>query len=116
MRPDGVVLSLSGDEPSSMGIWGFKPSVFPLLEGSFRTFLGKLATEGSGEFYLSDTLNGLLASGDVRVRAVESGASGFGVTFPDDRSEVRARIERLVAEGHYPADLRSAFRSLTDPS
>ena len=114
--PDGVVLSFSGDEPSSMGIWGFKPSVFPLLEGSFRTFLGELPTGGSGEFYLSDTLNGLLASGDVRVRAVESGASGFGVTFPDDRSEVRARIERLVAEGHYPADLRSAFRSLTDPS
>ena len=113
--PDGVVLSFSGDEPSSMGIWGFKPTLFPLLEDRLRSFLGRPGADDSAEFYLSDTLNGLIASGDARIRAVESGASGFGVTFPDDRSEVRARIDRLVAEGAYPADLRSAFRALTNP-
>lgn len=114
--PDGVVLSFTGDEPASMGIWGFTPTVFPLLEGRLRSFLGRPGADDSAEFYLSDTLNGLIASGDARIRAVESGASGFGVTFPDDRSEVRARIDRLVAEGAYPADLRSAFRALTNPS
>ena len=39
---------------------------------------------------------------------------GFGVTFPDDRPQVRARIQSLIAEGHYPADLRSAFPALVN--
>ena len=114
--PDGVVLPLSGDEPASMGLWGFTPTLFPLLEDRLRAFLGRPGADDSAEFYLSDTLNCLIASERVRIRAVASGVPAFGLTFPDDRSQVRARIARLVAEGRYPADLRSAFRALTDPS
>ncbi len=112
--PDGTALTFSGNESSSMGLWGFTPQIFLLLEGSFRALLGEPADQGPAEFYLSDALNGLIASGDVQTRALESGLPSFGVTFPDDRSEVRSRIEGLVAEGHYPADLRSAFQALTN--
>ena len=110
--PDGSPVSLSGDEAASMGIWGFQPTLFPLLEERFRAFLGRSDGDRPWEFYLSDTLCGLVASGDARIRAVASDTPGFGVTFPSDRSEVRARIEALIAEGRYPADLRSAFRAL----
>jgi hypothetical protein len=113
---EGVVPPLSGDERASMGIWGFTPTLFPLLEDRFRAFLGRPGVDDSAEFYLSDTLNSLITSEDVRISAVASGVPAFGLTFPDDRSQVRARIERLVAEGRYPAELRSAFRALTDPS
>ncbi len=112
--PDGTSLAFSGDEPASMGLWGFTPDIFPLLEGSFRALLAQPADQGPPEFYLSDALNGLIATGDARVRAMESGVPSFGVTFPDDRSEVGSRIEALVAEGRYPANLRSAFRALTN--
>jgi hypothetical protein len=114
--PDGTSLTFSGNEPCSMGLWGFTPEIFPLLEGSFRTLLGKPADQGAAEFYLSDALNGLIASGDVQTRALESGLPSFGVTFPDDRWAVRARIKGLVAQGHYPADLRRAFQALTNPN
>ncbi len=95
-----------------MGIWGFRPTLFPLLEECFRAFLSRSESDRPLEFYLSDTLSGLVASGDARIRAVASDTPGFGVTFPSDRSEVGARIEALIAEGRYPADLRSAFRAL----
>ena len=114
--PEGVELSLSGDEPASMGLWGFEPTVFPLLGDRFRAFLDQPEASDSAEFYLSDALNGLITSEDVHITAVESGVPAFGVTFPEDRAEVRARIEGLVAAGRYPADLRSAFRALTDQS
>ena len=110
--PDGSPVSLSGDEAASMGIWGFQPALFPLLEDRFRAFLARSEGDRALEFYLSDTLSGLVASGDARIRALASDTFGFGVTFPDDRSEVRARIEALIAEGCYPADLRSAFHAL----
>ena len=96
-----------------MGVWGFEPTIFPLLEDRFLAFLGRAEDERPAEFYLSDTLNGLVVSGDVRTRALRAVAPAFGVTFPDDRSEVRGRIEGRVADGDYPADLASAFRELT---
>lgn len=111
--PTGSPVSLSGEEPASMGIWGFDTTIFPLLEARFRAFLGRTEDERPAEFYLSDTLNELVASGDVQMRAVGAVSPAFGVTFPDDRSEVRGRIEALVADGHYPVDLASAFRELT---
>lgn len=110
--PAGSPVSLSGEEPVSMGIWGFEPTIFQLLEDRFRAFLSRAEGERPAEFYLSDTLNGLVVSGDVRMRAVGAVAPAFGVTFPDDRSEVGGRIKALVADGHYPVDLASAFREL----
>lgn len=112
-RPAGAPVSLSGEELISMGVWGFEPTIFPLLEDRFLAFLGRAEDERPAEFYLSDTLNGLVVSGDVRTRALRAVAPAFGVTFPDDRSEVRGRIEGLVADGDYPVDLASAFRELT---
>ena len=114
--PDGFPVSLSGDEPASMGMWGFTPNLFQLLEDRLRSFFARADVDRPSEFYLSDALNGLVASGDVRIRAVASDAPGFGVTFPADRSEVRVRIERLIAEGHYPVDLRSAFQAWANTS
>ena len=112
--PDRTVLSFSGSEPASMGLWGFTAGIFPLLEERFRALLSELTDERPIEFYLSDALNRLIASGDLQMKAVASGLPSFGVTFAEDRSEVRSRIERLVAEGHYPADLASAFPALAN--
>jgi len=112
--PDGTHLELSGEEPVSMGLWGLTSSIFPLLGEGFRSLLSEQTDRTPAEFYLSDTLNGLVASGEIGMRAIASGVSSFGVTFPDDQPQVRARIQSLVAEGHYPADLRSAFPALVN--
>lgn len=112
--PDGTSLTFTGDEAVSMGLWGLRPTIFPLLEASFRTLLQGKSTHAQAEFYLSDTLNRLIASGDVRMRATPADVPSFGVTFPDDQPHVRSRIETLVAEGRYPADLRSAFPALVN--
>lgn len=114
--PHGSRVSLSGDESASMGIWGFTPGLFPLLEEKFCAFLDRTNVDCHLEFYLSEALNALVASGDARIREVKSGTPGFGVTFPPDCAEVRARIERLVAEEGYPTDLRAAFQALANTS
>ena len=114
--PHGSQVSLSGDESASMGIWGFTPGLFPLLEEKFCAFLDRGDVDCHLEFYLSDALNALVASGDARIRAVKSGTLGFGVTSPPARLEVRDRIEKLVAEDCYPMDLRTAFQVLANTS
>lgn len=110
--PDGESVTLTGDEPVSMNIWGFTPVLFPHLEERLRAFLENTDHHASAEFYLSEALNSLIASHTITIRVVEGGQAAFGVTFPGDREPVAARIEELIAQGAYPADLRDGFRAL----
>ncbi len=112
--PDGESVVLTGDEPVSMNIWAFTPVLFAHLEERLRAFLADADNHASAEFYLSEALNGLLASDAIAIRVVEGEAPAFGVTFPEDRGPVAARISELIAEGVYPADLRDGFRALAD--
>jgi len=47
----------------------------------------------------------MIASGETRVRVLESRDSWFGVTYPEDKDAVTARIKGLVEAGLYPSPL-----------
>jgi hypothetical protein len=44
----------------------------------------------------------LVAAGECRVRVLPTPDAWFGMTYPQDRPEVQARIRELVAGGVYP--------------
>ena len=109
---DGRPRSFVGGEPVSMNMWGFTPAVFPQLRTGFEEFLrGTLAasaaqTEPTKREYLIPTLvQALIERGEARVRVLPTDSRWTGMTHPEDRPLVEARIREMVAQGEYPEQL-----------
>jgi hypothetical protein len=96
---------LTGDETVSMNLWAATPAAFPLLEREFARFLGEHGDDPDAEFYLSNSVNDLIAAGQVRVRVIPTPGPWLGVTHREDKPYVEARLREMVAAGHYPEDL-----------
>ncbi len=96
---------LTGDETVSMNLWAATLAAFPLLEREFARFLAAHGADPDAEFYLSNTVNDLIATGEVRVLVIPTTGRWLGVTHREDKPYVEARLRELVAAGHYPEDL-----------
>ncbi len=96
---------LTGDETVSMNLWAATAAAFPLLEREFERFLVEHGDERDAEFYLSNSVNDLIASGEMRVRVIPTPGPWLGVTHREDKPYVVAQLRELVAAGHYPEDL-----------
>ena len=98
---DGGWHELRGDEPVSMNMWGFTPAVFPQLEREFAAFLAERGADPKAEFYIPLAVDRLVGAGACRVQVLPTDAEWFGMTYPEDRPEVQARIRDLTARGEY---------------
>jgi len=102
-------LALTGDEPASMNLWAFKPSVLAHLQEEFNRFLQASIHEPKAEFFLPTVINTLIGTGRVEVRVLKSEGPWFGMTHREDRPRVVGLIGDLIDRGVYTADLwRSA--------
>lgn len=102
---DGATVRVQPDDVTSMNLWGFTPAIFPLLHDAFAGFLQRTAGDLRAEFLLSNVVGDLAANDRARVRVIAGGTTWMGMTFPEDRAAVAARLRALVASGDYPADL-----------
>jgi hypothetical protein len=112
----GVSLSgdpyvLTGDELTSMNLWGFRRRVFARLDRQFELFLNLYETDPEAEFLLSDAIGEQVSRGESRVRVLPRRDPWIGMTFEGDRERVESHIRLLVAEGRYPVDLADWFRN-----
>jgi UTP-glucose-1-phosphate uridylyltransferase len=96
---------LTGDEPVSMNMWGFTPSVFENLRHEFEKFLRARAHDPKSEFFIPTPVNDLISAGQARVKVLPTTSSWFGITYREDKPAVINSIQRLVAQGDYPANL-----------
>lgn len=101
----GKEISLTGDEPVSMNLWGFGPSIFDHLKTRFAEFLAEHGNEEKSEFYIPFVVDDLIKQSIAKVKVLKSEASWFGVTYPDDKPSVVAQIAKLVENGTYPKNL-----------
>jgi hypothetical protein len=113
---DGKRRILQPDALVSMGLWGFTPAVFPLLEARFARFLEQHGKDPKREFLLSDAVGDMVRSGDARVFVHRAEEPWHGMTFREDRDRVSAYIEELVDQGVYPKSLRHAMRPADLPA
>lgn len=97
--------SLAGRELCSMNFWGFTPRVFEYLEKDFSRFLDERGGELKSEWLIPVTVDDMIRSGETRVRVLESSGRWFGVTYPDDKPKVTAKLQSLVDQGWYPSPL-----------
>jgi hypothetical protein len=96
---------LSGAEPVSMNMWGFKPGLLAHLKDGFSRFLDARGTELKAEYYLPEAVDRLIAAREAKVALLRTSETWFGVTHPQDKAAVVARIKGLIEGGVYPPSL-----------
>ena len=99
-------LSMTGNEPVSMNLWGFTPALFPILGELFESFLRQRGqSDPKAEFYLSSTIDVALKQSRASVTVLPTDESWFGVTYREDRPRVEREIHSRLSNGLYPQQL-----------
>ena len=112
-RHNGVVQYLDEDEkwvsipdttPVSMNFWGFTPDYFEYSEAYFKTFLSDPKNQANlkSEFFIPLMVDYLIKNGKATCEVLDTTSKWFGVTYPEDRPEVVAKLAALHKAGQYP--------------
>ena len=112
-RRDGVVqyldendkwVSIPDTTPVSMNFWGFTPDYFEYSEAYFRQFLSDPKNQENlkSEFFIPLMVDTLIKQGKATCEVLDTTSKWFGVTYPEDRPEVVAKLAELHAKGQYP--------------
>ena len=113
-RRDGRVQYLADDgetwvaipdtTPVSMNFWGFTPDYFVHSEEYFRHFLADPKNQANlkSEFFIPLMVDHLIKTGQATCEVLDTTSKWFGVTYPEDRPEVVAKLAALHAVGQYP--------------
>lgn len=102
---DGQAVDMTGNEVCSMNFWGFTPAFFQTLEEKFIAFLKDKGSELKSEWYIPDIVDEMINSGQTCVKVLNSDGQWFGVTYPEDKPAVIARLKTMHDEGRYPESL-----------
>ena len=98
-------ISLNGQEPVSMNVWGFTPDLFGFLESMFEKFLEKEGGKLNSEYLIPSVINDLIQNNIKLVQILRSSAKWFGVTYKEDKPHVIQQIQKLIRKGVYPKKL-----------
>ena len=104
-NPDGDILSLTGEETTSMNVWAFPPDAFSPLGEGFSRFLESISDPLKSEFYLPAAVDEWIRAGTGRVSVRPTSCSWMGVTYKEDKPRVEQMIGDLVGAGDYPDPL-----------
>jgi NDP-sugar pyrophosphorylase family protein len=105
IEPDGSEKTLTGEETVSMNIWGFKTSIFEVLEQKFTGFLKKEIDKPKSEMYIPSVVFEMIDEGKASVKVLNTNSPWFGVTYKEDKPVVVEKIKSLIKEGEYPQEI-----------
>ncbi len=92
---------LEPDTLVSMNLWGFRPDIFAYIEKGFAEFLKDNIDEPKKEYYLPLVVTDLIESGTKKVKVLAAEDKWYGVTYKEDKPQVVAAIEEMIANGYY---------------
>ncbi len=99
-------VTMPGNVPVSMNMWGFDAGFIPLLREGFIDFLSDKKTDLlTDEFLLPIFVDRLLKEGRAEVKVLETSETWFGVTYAEDRESVMDEFKKLIDKGVYAPDL-----------
>ncbi|MCR5521656.1 MAG: nucleotidyltransferase [Lachnospiraceae bacterium] len=103
---DGTKKVLEPGTIVSMNCWGFVPDFFDSIEMSLKDFFVRNSGDMSKcELYLLEPVAKEIAGGTATVKVIPTNEKWFGVTYRQDRDNVKNQIAALIEKGVYPADL-----------
>ena len=102
---NGVETKLEKETLVSMNMWGFTVDYFDYTEEAFKDFLTEHGQELKSEFYIPTLVNTLIKEKKVTCKVLDTPSTWFGVTYPEDRSQVILKINELISQGVYPQKL-----------
>ncbi|MFW5773119.1 MAG: nucleotidyltransferase family protein [Tangfeifania sp.] len=103
--PDESEEELTGNETVSMNIWGFKTSIFPVLEEKFNQFLRTEIDKPKSEMYIPSVVFEMINEGKATVKVLKTDSPWFGVTYKEDKPAVVNKIKSLIKKGYYPSEI-----------
>lgn len=98
---------VDGKSLVSMNMWGFYPSIFPILEKAFHQFLNEKVSNDplKSEFLIPVFIDQCIQQKEVKVTLLGSDEKWFGVTYKEDKPKVKENIKQYVDQGLYPNNL-----------
>ena len=98
---------VSEDASVSMNFFAFPPEFINECETYFGEFLDEEINNPKSEFFIPLVVDKAVKSGNINVQVIPTSSQWFGVTYKEDAPEVKASVDKLVADGEYPASLWS---------
>ena len=107
---DGKVVSdmggtkeiLTGKETVSMNLFGFSPKAFEEFNSYWENFIKDNVTAEKIEALLPVVASDIIRDKKGSVKVYTSEESWFGMTYPEDRENVKNEIAKKITEGYYP--------------
>ncbi len=101
---NGQWVSIPDTTPVSMNFWGFTPDYFAYSDAYFREFLSDPKNQQNlkSEFFIPLMVDKLIKQGKATCEVLDTTSKWFGVTYPEDRPEVVAKLAALHEKGQYP--------------
>lgn len=100
-------VTLPGDTPVSMNLWGFGKSFLMEAEQRFAAWLEKNVPLNpmKCEYFLPLVVSALIDENKAKVKVLQSTDKWYGVTYKEDKPVVVAAIQQKIQDGLYPANL-----------
>ena len=98
---------LPEDVPVSMNMFGFTPSVIEEMKATFPIFHQTKVKENplKAEYYLPMVVNGMLEKGTAQVEVLSCPSRWYGVTYQEDKPQVKAALAQMGKEELYSMPL-----------
>jgi NDP-sugar pyrophosphorylase family protein len=104
-NPAGQPVEINKSSLVSMNMWGFRPSYFQYAEQYFKNFLDEYQDGSGSEFFIPLVVDHLIKNKVLNCKVINTNASWFGVTYPEDKAFVVDKLNDLIDAGEYPASL-----------
>ncbi len=102
---DGEKRLLRGDEWVSMNYFGYTPMAVDYLSEYFDRFIKENVGTAKEECYLPEASSQMIRTTDARMKFYTTEEKWFGMTYQEDRENVKREIAAMIDKGLYPRKL-----------
>lgn len=94
--------TFTGSETVSMNLFGFSPKALEEFNIYWENFIKNNVTAEKTEALLPVVASDIIKNKKGTVKVYKSEESWFGMTYPQDREDVKNKIAEKISEGYYP--------------
>jgi hypothetical protein len=88
-----------------MNFFGFAPSAFESFSSYWDAFIQKNIRDEKAECYLPNGASNIVTKNEGKIRFYTTQESWFGMTYSEDRENVKEQLAKKIRSGYYPEKL-----------